>query len=243
MSFADPSAGARVAIVTGGTHGIGRAVCLALAGAEMWVAACGRDKSLLRTLETESIHGYPCDVRDGDRVRETVAAVAAARGRIDVLVNAAGVSMPEPLSLEAVDTALWQRIIETNLTGTFNFCRAVLPHMRRRGTGLIVNILSTAAFRSNPGNGPYTVSKYGARALSECLAEETKGSGIKVTSVSPGPVNSDIWTHKKRPPAAEERARMLKPEDIAEIVLFLYTRPGYVHIENVTVVPLFPQSP
>jgi len=178
------------------------------------------------------------DIRDADQVSTWVDEAEKAHGRLDVLVNAAGVSLPEVLNLEHIEPDQWDRIIVTNLSGTYYVCRAVLPHMKRAGSGHIVNVLSKGAYRVSPGSAPYIASKYGARALTEALIEETKGTGITVSSVSPGPVDTNIWSHKRRPPSTEERSRMLRPEDVADAVLFICERPRHVHIESVIVLPL-----
>ncbi len=148
--------------------------------------------------------------------------------------------MPEFRDLESIDPELWRRVLETNLTGTYLLCREVLPVMKREGSGYIINVLSTAAFRSNAGNAPYSASKYGARAITETVAEETKGTRIRVSSISPGPVDTNIWSHKTQEVSAERRRKMLRADDIAGIALFLLTRPEYLWIDNVTVVPKFP---
>lgn len=239
-----------VALVTGGSHGIGLAVALMLRDLEYAVAICSRDPEAATApgfLEPGkddgrrgAIETLTCDVRDEASVRATVDEVIARHGRIDVLVNSAGVSMPENRNIEDVDGELWDRIIRTNLDGTYYFCREVMRLMRARGSGEIINILSTGAFNTNAGNIPYAASKYAARAITEGLQKEAVGTGIRVSAIGPGPVATDIWNHKTRHVGEEERSRMLKPADIANIVRFLITRPPYVRIGTITVTPDFP---
>ena len=235
----DPEINKRTAIVTGARLGMGRDIAGCLLRKGYRVAGLSRElgqdggKVSANTLE------LPCDVRDENCVQAVVEKVIQVFGTIDVLINAAGVSMPEKKNLEEVDTDLWKRIVDTNLLGTFLMCRAVLPHMKKTNSGYIINISSTAAFRSQAGNIPYSSSKYGVRALTEGLIEETRGTGIRVTSISPGPVDTNIWSHKTVPVAQERRSRMLRVEDITRIVDYLIFLPEHVHIDNVTVTPWF----
>ena len=225
----------RVALVTGGTKGIGRAAADALADLGMKVAICGRDTAGLPA----RLRCYAADVMDPDTASTVVRSVTEDLSGLDVLVNSAGVSMPEPMGVDAIPDDLWDRILRTNLDATFRFCREAMKVMRRADTGYIINILSTAALRSGGGNSPYSTSKYGARALTEALIEETRGSGIRVSAISPGAVETNIWSHKTTPVPAEKQAVMLRPSDIADIVVFLLGQPERVHIENVKVTPWF----
>lgn len=231
----------RVAIVTGGSQGIGLATASALAARGMRVAVIARDRQRLgevaASIGTDGVIGIPADVRNEADVSAAVAQVVERFGRVDVLVNSAGVSMSARRRLEDTTSEEWRRIIETNLTGTYLMCREALPHLRKSPCAHILNVQSTAAFRSNPGVSLYAASKFGVRALTEALIEECRGSNVRVTSVSPGPVNTAIWSHKLEPPSEEERARMLLPADIAEIFLWLLERPARLHIPDITVTP------
>jgi len=226
-----------VALVTGGSEGIGHAVAEMLSKMGMTVVICSRNAPTAS--DTVALERITCDVRDERSVLATVESVLGRHGRIDVLVNSAGVSMPESRPLEEIGSELWARISRTNVEGTFFFCRAVMQHMRKRGAGEIVNILSTASFRTDAGNIPYSASKYAVLAITEGLQKETAGTGIRISAVAPGKVASNIWNHKTKPVGEEARSRMLKPEDIADIVRFLITRPAYVRIGTITVTPDF----
>lgn len=234
----------RVAIVTGGSRGIGFATVGVLAARRMRVAAVARDRERLdAALDTLDAHlrdrvvGVAADVSRDQDVAAAVGEVMERYGRIDVLVNCAGVSMNARRRLVDTTPEEWNRIITTNLTGTYLMCRSVLPHLQAAGGGYILNVLSTAAFRSTTGVSLYAASKYGARALTEALIDEYRNSGIRITSVSPGPVNTSIWDHKLTPPSREERALMLLPSDIAEIFAWLLDRPSRLHIPDITVTP------
>jgi NADP-dependent 3-hydroxy acid dehydrogenase YdfG len=230
----------QVAIVTGGSQGIGYATVAALAARGLKVVAAARDRVHLEKVVAEQIGhvvGIAADVsREADvmaLVRETVDRF----GRIDVVVNSAGVSMSAKTPLVDTNSAEWHKIIGTNLTGTYLMCREVLPHLERSSDAYILNVQSTGAYRSGSGASLYAASKFGVRALSEVLIEEYRNSRIRLTSVSPGPVDTTIWTHKIEPPSDERRALMLRPSDISDIFLWLLDRPRHLHIPNITVTP------
>lgn len=232
-----------VAVVTGGSQGIGLATVVALASAGMTVVPLARDRARLDAmtagLETElrdRVVGIAADVTDE---RSVVAALAEVRDRFggfDVVVNSAGVSMTAKRRL--VDTSFdeWTRLVDTNLTGTYLMCRHALPTLEERG-GYIVNVLSTAAHRATAGVSLYAASKYGARALTEALIEEYRGSSVRISSISPGPVDTTIWEHKVEPPSAPERARMMRPSDLAEVIAWMLARPPTLHVGDITVTP------
>jgi len=234
----------QVAIVTGGSQGIGLATVAAFAGHGLQVAAVARDRGRLDEAVASlppdhrgQVIGIPADVRDEAEVAAAVQAVAGRFGRIDVLVNSAGVSMSARRRLVDTTPEEWHRLIDTNLTGTYLMCRAVLPHLERSPAAYILNVQSTGAWRSTPGASLYAATKFGVRALTEALIEEYRNSSIRVTSISPGPVDTTIWTHKLEPPSEAQRAAMLRPSDIAEIFLWLLDRPAHLHIPDITVTP------
>jgi len=225
------------AIVTGASSGIGLAIARRLLRERVTVIGLSRGGSEPELgAESEAVRMLHCDVREEEAVKRTVRTAFDIAGRIDILVNAAGVSMPQFMNLETIDYELWKRLIDTNLSGLFLVTRATLPHLKKQG-GYIINILSTAAFRSSIGNAPYSASKQGAKAIGDTAALEGKEAGVRVTSISPGPVNTAIWSHKTNPPDEAKRAKMLSSEDIADIALFLLSSPSYMAIDNVTVTP------
>lgn len=244
MSTPAPTPDRRVALVTGGSQGIGLATVAAFAARGMAVVAAARDArrldaavAAIAPADGGRVIGVAGNVADEADVDRLIAATIARFGRLDVVVNAAGVSMAAATPIAASATAEWHRLIDTNLTGTYLVCRAALPHLADADDGWIFNIQSTAAHRAQAGVGLYAASKYGVRALTEALIEEHRASNIRVTSVSPGPVDTTIWTHKREPPAPERRARMLRPGDIADILTWLLDRPRNLHIPDVTVTP------
>jgi NAD(P)-dependent dehydrogenase (short-subunit alcohol dehydrogenase family) len=234
----------RVAIVTGGSQGIGLATVRAFAARGMTVVAAARDRGRLDKAVAGiapagdgRVLGIAADVAAEADVARLVAETVERCGALDVVVNAAGVSMSARTPVAASMVEEWRRIVDTNLTGTYLVCRAALPHLVRAADAWILNVQSTAAHRAQAGVGLYAASKFGVRALTEALIEEHRHSNIRVSAVSPGPVDTTIWGHKVEPPSAERRARMLRPEDIADILTWLLDRPRNLHIPDITVTP------
>jgi len=234
----------QVAIVTGASLGVGLATIAALAARGMDVVAAARDlprlEAAIATLDPTVRHrviGVAADVRREADVKSVVDRAVEHFGRLDVVVNSAGVSMNAKTRLADSTSDEWHKIIDTNLTGTYLMCRESLRHLENSPDGYILNVQSTGAYRASPGVSLYAASKFGVRALSEALIEEYRGSNIRLTSVSPGPIDTNIWSHKLEPPSAERRALMLRPSDIADIFVFLLERPRYMHIPDITVTP------
>lgn len=237
-----PDQGGPVAVVTGGSTGIGLATVSELVTSGRRVVALARDPHRLR----DALESLPpaaagvawavsADVTSEDEVRAALAGVIDRWGRIDAVVNSAGVSMSARRTLRETTTVEWRRLVDTNLTGTYLMCREALSHMR--SGGYVVNVLSTGAHRAAPGMSLYAATKFGARAITESLAIELQSSGIRSSSVSPGPVDTPIWDRKLEPPDARTRARMLRPSDIAEVIRWLLDRPAHLHIPDITVTP------
>ncbi|CAN5294815.1 SDR family NAD(P)-dependent oxidoreductase [soil metagenome] len=229
-----------VAIVTGGSLGIGLAAVQALAGRGMTVVSMARDSA--RNEASVAPLGGKAVAMSGDvsteaDVKRVIAATVERLGRLDVVVNAAGGSMTARRRLADTDSAEWHRLIDINLTGTYLMCREALPHLEKSPDGYILNIQSTGAYVASAGNSLYQASKFGVRALSEALIDEYRNSSVRISSVSPGPVDTNIWNHKLKPPDARRRALMMRPADIADILVWLLDRPRRLHIPNITVTP------
>jgi NADP-dependent 3-hydroxy acid dehydrogenase YdfG len=234
----------QVAVVTGASLGVGFATVAALVARGMDVVAAARDlprlEAAIATLDPAVRHRVStvaADVRHEADVTRLVAQAVERFGRIDVLVNSAGVSMSARTRLADSTSAEWHKIIDTNLTGTYLMSRECLKHLEQSPDGYILNVQSTGAYRASAGVSLYAASKFGVRALSEALIEEYRNSNIRITSVSPGPIDTNIWSHKIEPPSAERRALMLRPSDIADIFVFLLERPRHMHIPDITVTP------
>ena len=232
-----------VALVTGAGRGIGRAVALSLGQAGARVALLSRTAAdvdsaaaAIRDAGGDAI-ALVCDVADERQVGDALARVGAAFGHVDLLVNNAGVGTVAPFEVADYDPAEWDRIVNVNLRGAFLCCRAVLPAMRERRRGTVINVASITGHRSAPFVAPYGVSKFGLVGLTQSLIAENQRHGVRVCMVSPGPTDSTIWDKKRVPLAPEVRAAMMRPEDVAEVVMFLARLPDTVRIDDVVVLP------
>jgi 3-oxoacyl-[acyl-carrier protein] reductase len=215
----------QVALVTGGSRGIGRAIVEALLEEGFRVALCSRSEESVRAalgeLEPrwgEAVRGQAVDVRRQEEVDAFVAATARDLGRLDCLVNNAGLG-----AFGAVDELTgeqWREVLETNLSGAFYGIRAAAPVMRRQGSGWIFNIASLAAKNPFAGGAVYNASKFGLVGLSEAAMLDLRHHGIRVAAILPGSV--DTAFHAQRRP---ERSWMLAPEDVARTVVDLLRYP------------------
>jgi NAD(P)-dependent dehydrogenase (short-subunit alcohol dehydrogenase family) len=226
--------GARVALVTGGSRGIGRAIASRLAeqGDTVVVQYLVNEAAAQATLAALSGEGHQAlaaDLCDPGAVALLVQRVVAALGRIDVLVNNAGVYEAHPLlsTSYAQWQESWRRTIDTNLVGPANLIHEVVPHMIANGGGRIVNVSSRGAFRGEPAHTAYGASKAGLNSLGQSLAQELAPHGIYVTTVAPGFVETDMAAALLDGPAGDSiRAqsplrRAATPDEVARVVAFL----------------------
>ena len=229
------------AVVTGGGSGIGAAIALAFAadGAEVMIG--GRSEEKLRGVVEEAGHGvmipYPCDVADRGQAASLIAHATDRFGRVDILVNAAGVNTPKRM-MSDLDPADWDRLVAINATGVFNTIQAVLPQMRRRKDGVIININSTSGVRAGLlGGVAYNAGKFAVTALTHSVAQEVKDEGIRLTNLCPGEVDTPILENRPTPVSAEHRAKILQPEDIAAVALTIANLPPRANVVEVIVKP------
>jgi NAD(P)-dependent dehydrogenase (short-subunit alcohol dehydrogenase family) len=222
----------KIALVTGGGNGIGAATCRAFAAAGARVAVLDRDAAAAERIAAEitgqgrNAEAQTIDVADREAFARLTAGITEAWGGIDILVNGAGATVRRMIAeMNAED---WDRVIAVNLTGAFNGIQAVLPHMRARGGGAIVNIASIAGQRiSFGGTANYTASKAGLLGLTRHAAYELAPDGIRVNAVCPGPTATGFGGAIPTEEAKAVRARkiplgrMCEPEDIADPILFL----------------------
>jgi 2-dehydro-3-deoxy-L-rhamnonate dehydrogenase (NAD+) len=218
----------RTAIVTGAAAGIGEAIAIRLANAGATVAVADMNlpgaQRVAAALPNRSF-AVEANVADGASVARAVEQVLQQTGKIDILVNNAGIAGPAAFLWEQTDED-WHRNIAINLTGVFNFCRAVVPHMRSRSYGRIVNIASIAGKEGNPRMVPYSATKAGVIGLTKALGKEVATDGICVNAVSPAVIQTQILDQLTPEQVAYmtdkiPMRRTGKPEEIASVVHFL----------------------
>ena len=212
----------KVALVTGGSRGIGFAIAQALVKAEASVVITGKDEGRLGAAREKlgsKASAVRMDVRDYAAVEAAMKSVVDRAGGLDVLVNNAGVGLFKPVSETSPEE--WNNVIGTNLTGVFQCTRVALPHLRARGGGWIINISSLAGKNAFPEAAAYCASKSGLNAFSEALMQEVRHDGIRVAYVMPGSVRTEF---SGRTLGNDEWK--LAPDDVAEVVVDLLRHPS-----------------
>ncbi|HET7600484.1 MAG TPA: SDR family oxidoreductase [Gemmatimonadales bacterium] len=224
----------QVAIVTGASRGIGAAVAAALRGAGAEVVRMARS---LSAATRDGVQDVPVDLTDPAPAAAAIERVLAERGVPHVVVCAAGSFLLRPL--EQTAPADLQAQLALNLAAPFLLARILLPRMRQAGRGLFVSIGSIADHVGLPENAAYAASKFGLRGLHETLSAEYRGTGVRLSLISPGPTDTTAWD-RYRPDQREgfvRRADMLRPADVADAVLYVATRPPRVHVDWLRINP------
>ena len=220
----------KVAIITGGGTGIGQGVALMLSGEGCRVVLSGRRKAPLEeVLEKISAQGgeglvVEGDVSEASEVDRLVSAAQDTFGQIDILVNNAGIGGGGTIHEHDIKT--WDQVLAVNLRGPFLTSRAVLPKMRARSQGHIINISSESGLEYYQGNGAYGVSKHALNALGEFIQRENQEYGVRVDTICPGMVITEMTQNS----VGLDHSKCLYPEDIAELVLWLLTRRANIKI-------------
>lgn len=211
----------KVAVVTGGTRGIGYAIAEALLTRGAKVFICGREPvgvsaAVTRLSEFGDAAGGDCDVRDEQQVRSMLDDCERVYGGVDILINNAGVGIMRK-TVEEITPDEFRQTIETNLLGTYYACHYAIPMMKRRGGGYIINISSLAGQNPHPGMAAYNASKYGLNGFTEAMMQEVRHDDIKVSYICPGSVNTEFGGDE----VSDEKAWQIQPEDIAQVVVDL----------------------
>ena len=220
----------RVALVAGGTGGLGRAVTLAFLEEGATVAVTFRRQEELDTLKklaganAAHLESFAVDVTDEAAVRQLVEKILAKHGRLDALVNTVG-GYASGVKLWELETKVFEQMLALNLRSGYALSRAAVRAMLKQGRGAIVNVASRAAFDHEAGAAAYAASKAAAVAMLDCLAAEVKGSGVRVNSILPSIIDTEA--NRKAIPKADF-AKWPKPEDIARVILFLCSQDAKV---------------
>lgn len=228
---------ARVAVITGGTRGIGLALAHTFAAVGYSVVITGRNESHLKAALSDfaprgsQIQASLCNVTDPAAVNALFLKLKGNYGTIDVLVNNAGVAHGL-IDVEQLPLETWKEVIDTNLTGTFLVTQAALPLMKPGSS--IVNNLSVAATQPFAGMSAYNASKYGALGFTHALREELRKRGIRVLALIPGATNTEIWQQFW---AEAPRKKMISPETVAQAVLHAVSAPPEAAIEEIRIGP------
>lgn len=233
----------KIAVVTGAGSGVGRAATVALAREGWNVALIGRRRgSLDETIKLAAssrvqLLAIECDVANRGAVRRAADEVRQKLGDAQALVAAAGINIAKR-SWEVLDAEDYQRVIDTNLNGTFYWASALLPGMRRAGFGTIVGIVSDAALAASAKAGAaYVASKFGQRGLLQSINAEERLHGIRATAILPGDIDTPLLDKRPTPPPPEARAKMLQPEDVVACVMLAINLPQRAIVEELLIRP------
>jgi NAD(P)-dependent dehydrogenase (short-subunit alcohol dehydrogenase family) len=233
----------KVAVVTGGTKGIGFAIAESLVNAGASVFVCARDKAdvsvaVEKLSKVGKAAGGDCDVRDEAQVRSMLADCARIFGGVDILINNAGVGYMST-TVEEMRPDEFRQTLETNLFGVFYACHHAIPLMKKRGGGYILNISSLAGQNAHPRMAAYNASKFGLNGFTEAFMQEVRYDNIKVSYICPGSVNTEFGGDT----IADEKAWQLQPEDIAQVVVDLLSMEPRALPSKVEIRPSKPPRP
>ena len=227
---------ARCAVITGGSKGIGKAICQKLAEQGYHIATCGRTEADLKNLQQElshlktPVHVYQADLSDKKQVHLFAGKITQLWDKVDILINNTGTFQPGSI-LEEPDGRL-ENMVDTNLYSAYYLTRALMPHIKVSDKGHIFNMCSIASKIAYPNGGSYSISKFALLGFSKVLREELKDQAIRVTAILPGATWSDSWKGVDLP-----HSRLIEAADIAHLVLSAYQLSASADVEEITVRP------
>ena len=235
--------GKRVAWVTGGGSGIGESGAECLAADGWTVVVSGRRKQELDRVVAKiagkggKAEAIALDVSNKDEVKKAAEAIVAKHGRIDLLVNSAGVNVPKR-SWQDFDLDGWDKVVDINLNGVLYCMRAVLPAMRKQKDGCVINVASWAGRHVSKMTGPaYTTTKHAVLALTHSFNMDECVNGLRACCLSPGEVATPILKLRPVVPSADEQAKMLQPEDLGRTIAFVASMPPRVCMNEILISP------
>ncbi|MBN9596113.1 MAG: SDR family oxidoreductase [Afipia sp.] len=238
----------RVAWITGGGSGIGLAGAQELAREGWTVVISGRRKDVLDEAaagiakDGGKVEAMVLDVSSATDAEKVAKEIVAKHGRIDLLVNSAGVNVPKR-SWDDITTEGWDKLVDINLSGVMYCMRAVLPAMRAQKDGVIINVASWAGRHVSKMTGPaYTTTKHAVLALTHSFNMDEFKNGLRATCLSPGEVATPILKLRPVPPSAEDMAKMLQPEDLGRTIAFVASMPPHACINEILISPTHNRS-
>ncbi|CAG9621771.1 SDR family oxidoreductase [Sutcliffiella rhizosphaerae] len=234
----------QVAIVTGASRGIGKAIAHKLAKQGMKLALVGSSEEILkveRELKEQGfvdVKGFQVDVADEKAVNQMVSSIIGTFGQVDVLINNAGIGFFKLVEETSVEE--WRKVFEVNVQGVFLCSKAVLPHMKSNKAGTIITISSDVGRYSIANGSAYTATKYAVQGFCGSLAQEVREYGIRVGTINPGMVDSYFNNSEQ---GIEDKKDWLKGEDIADAVVYMASAPKHMLVDEIVVHPLVQQYP
>jgi NADP-dependent 3-hydroxy acid dehydrogenase YdfG len=236
----------KVVAITGASSGIGEATALKVAAAGGAVALAARRTARIDELAAKIVEGggqaiaVTTDVGEEEQAKAFIDATIEQLGGLDVLVNNAGVMLLGPIQDGSTDD--WRRMIHANLYGVLYATHAAVPHLAQQRSGHVVTVSSIAGVRASAGSGVYNATKFGVNAFSESLRQELAPHDVRVTTINPGAVETELRTHLSDEAQAAQRERfadmdILQAEDIANVIVYAITQPAYVSLNDILVRP------
>jgi NAD(P)-dependent dehydrogenase (short-subunit alcohol dehydrogenase family) len=228
----------KIVVVTGGSDGIGRHICLKLAAAGAQVALLGRNAERLANVEQEALSagapkavGIVCDLQDPTQINAAIAQIKVDFGGIDILINNAGI-WHKAGPLETISSDMIEATVQTNLTGMMQITQAALPTLRAATEGAILNVISKSGVVAQGGQSVYTATKYGARGFTEVLKNEEGANGLRVAGLFQSGTNTQMFAK-----AGEDVPNHIftEPEDLADVVVFMLSRPAKLWIHDIRI--------